>query len=49
MDKEERQKRITECKTLEELQVLGEELGYKPGWAVHVMESRKGYGDPGDE
>ena len=35
MDKEERQKRIAECNTLEELQALGEELGYKPGWIRH--------------
>ena len=45
MDKEERQKRIAECNTLEELQALGEELGYKPGWAVHVHQSREGWQD----
>jgi len=36
-----KQERITDCKTLEELQALGEKLGYKPGWAVHVWGSRQ--------
>ena len=43
MDSEERRKRIAEAKSLEDLQELGAELGYKEGWAAHVWASREGY------
>lgn len=36
-----RQEQIAECNTLEELQALGEKLGYKPGWSQHVWDSRQ--------
>lgn len=32
---------IAECVTLEDFQALGETLGYKPGWATHVFESKQ--------
>lgn len=36
-----RQQKIDECNTLQELQALAEELGHKPGWAVHVWDARQ--------
>lgn len=36
-----RKEMMDECETLEDFQALGEKLGYKPGWAAHVFESKK--------
>jgi len=40
MTKEERQEAIAACKTLEDLQRLGAQLSYKPGWAAHIWAAR---------
>jgi DNA repair protein RadD len=34
-------KKISQARTMEELQAIARESGYSPGWARHVFESRK--------
>jgi len=36
----DRNEKIANCKTLEELKELAEELNYKPNWANHVWQAR---------
>lgn len=36
-----KRKELAQCRTLEELQALGEQRGYKPGWAHHIWRSRE--------
>lgn len=38
----EKKRRINKARTLAQLSELEKELGYKPGWALHVFNSRKG-------
>ena len=40
MKRDELNALINKCTTLEELQALGAELGYKENWAIHVWEAR---------
>lgn len=44
-----RQEQIAECKTLEELQALGERLGYRRGWAEHLWHARQVRENQADE
>lgn len=41
--KQELSSRIEKCDSLEDLQALGRELGYKPGWAHYQFQNRKKY------
>jgi hypothetical protein len=36
-----KKKEVGRARTLEELQLIGQQRGYKPGWAHAVMKSRK--------
>jgi len=36
-----RKEMMDECETLADFEALGEKLGYKPGWAVHVFAAKQ--------
>ena len=45
MKREELSALLEKCTTLEEIQDLGKQLGYKENWALHVFNARGGWQD----
>ena len=45
MKREELNALLEKCTTLEEIQDLGKQLGYKENWALHVFNARGGWQD----